>query len=316
MEYYFLNGLSEATRKSYGAAKRRYSSFCSSRSLQPLPASESQLCQFVSHLANESLCHSTIKCYLSAVRHLHIAEGQGDPGICSMARLEQVMRGIKAVQARAPPKGKLVRRPMTPDLLLKLKQSWSTGGDAWDNAMLWAASSMCFFGFFRAGEITVPAESKFDEGAHLTFRDVSVDCIKNPQILKVKLKASKTDPFRVGVEVFIGRTGNALCPVAAVLAFMAIRGQGPGPLFKFRDGRPLTRARVVTEVKRALSAAGVDCAHYSGHSFRSGAATTAAKQGIGDATIKMLGRWKSSAYQLYVKTPREELAAISRRLCQ
>ena len=44
--------------------------------------------------------------------------------------------------------------------------------------------------------------------------------------------------------------------------------------------------------------AGIDFVPYSGHSFRSGAATTAAKQGISDATIKMLGRWKSSAYQL------------------
>jgi hypothetical protein len=63
-------------------------------------------------------------------------------------------------------------------------------------------------------------------------------------------------------------------------------------------------------MKEALISAGVDCSPYSGHSFRSGAATTAAKQGISDATIKMLGRWKSSAYQLYI----EQLAAYSRRL--
>ena len=139
-------------------------------------------------------------------------------------------------------------------------------------------------------------------------------CLADPKVLKVKLKASKTDPFRGGIDIFIGRTSNSLCPVAAVLAYMVIRGQGPGPFFKFQDGKPLTRARLVTEVKRALTRAGVDCKHYSGHSFRSGAATAAAKQGMGDATIKMLGRWKSSAYQLYVKTPRDQLAAVSQRL--
>ena len=26
-------------------------------------------------LANQSLCHSTIKCYLAVIRHLHIVEG-------------------------------------------------------------------------------------------------------------------------------------------------------------------------------------------------------------------------------------------------
>ena len=48
-------------------------------------------------------------------------------------------------------------------------------------------------------------------------------------------------------------------------------------------------------MKEALAAVGVDQSAYSGHSFRSGAATTAASQGIGDATIKMLGRCKSNA---------------------
>ncbi len=68
------------------------------------------------------------------------------------------------------------------------------------------------------------------------------------------------------------------------------------------------------EVKRALTRAGVNSDRYSGHNFRSGAATAAAERGVEDATIKMLGRWKSSAYQLYIRTPREQLAAISKKL--
>jgi len=77
---------------------------------------------------------------------------------------------------------------------------------------------------------------------------------------------------------------------------------------------PLTRQRFVARVREALTLAGIDCSPYSGHSFRSGAATTASKCGISDATIKMLGRWKSSAYQLYVKTPRDQLARVSLEL--
>lgn len=92
---------------------------------------------------------------------------------------------------------------------------------------------------------------------------------------------------------------------------MVEMGAGPGPFFRFQDGKLLTKMRFVTKIKEALTAVGIDCIAYSGHSFRSGAATTAEKQGILDAAIKMLGRWKSSAYQLYVQILREQLAAYS-----
>ena len=107
--------------------------------------------------------------------------------------------------------------------------------------MLWAAASLCFFGFFRSGELTVPTEAGYDPDTHLSFEDVSVDSLSNPQSLQVHLKASKTDPFRTGVKVFVGRTNCPLCPVAAVLCYMAQRGAAAGPLFQFTDKKPLTR---------------------------------------------------------------------------
>ena len=88
--------------------------------------------------------------------------------------------------------------------------------------MLWAASTLCFFVlFFRSGGITLATEQSFEEGAH---HDVSVDHLEDPKVLKVKLKASKTDPFRAGIDIFIGRTNDRLCPVAAVLAYMVVGG--------------------------------------------------------------------------------------------
>ena len=167
-------------------------------------------------------------------------------------------------------------------------------------------------GSYDQGELTVPSEGGYDEGSHLSFQDVSVDDLRNPQMLQVRIKVSKTDP--AGVDVFVGRTNGSLCPVAAVLSYMIKRGSSPGPLFIFSDGKPLTRSRFVSEVKKALAKAGVDSSCYLGHSFRSEAATTAAKRGIGETTIKMLGRWQSNAYQVYIKTPRDQLAQESRVL--
>jgi len=63
-----------------------------------------------------------------------------------------------------------------------------------------------------------------------------------------------------------------------------------------------------------LKSAGIDDSKYASHSFRSGAATTAAEASIPDEHIKMLGRWKSEAYQVYVKSVPEKLAKAAKQL--
>ena len=180
--------------------------------------------------------------------------------------------------------------------------------------MLWAAVTMCFCGFLRSGEVVSPSRSYYDPAVHLCLGDVRVDSPILPSLVEVRLKASKTDPFRRGVSVFLGVTGCTLCPVAAILDYMVRRGSAAGPFFSFSDGGFLTRDRFVQEVRAALSCAGVDSSAFAGHSFRIGAATTAARKGIPDSTIKMLGRWESAAYTRYIRTPRDSLASISRVL--
>ena len=66
----------------------------------------------------------------------------------------------------------------------------------------------------------------------------------------------------------------------------------------------------------ALLQAGIDAKPYSGHTVWIGGATTAALCGIQDSLIKVLGRWQSSAYQLYIPTPPEVLQGVARQLPQ
>jgi len=233
--------------------------------------------------------------------------GVPDSEISNMPRLEQVMKSIKSVQAKEEHQGQ-TRLPMTPDIMLKLEKIWCPG-KTFNATMLQAAASLCFF--LRLGEVTVPSRETFDRGAHLGAEDITVDSQEKPMTPKVRIKASKTDPYRKGVDIYVGITGTNLCPVTAVLAYMALRPQGQGPLFQFENGAPLTQTGFVEQVRIALSAAGIDTRKYTGHSFRSGAATTAAGMGL---SIKMLGRWQRSAYQLYIKTPRQQLADVSRYL--
>ena len=312
MERYFRQGLAASTQRTYSSAKKRYVEFCNKHSLPLLPVQEHQLCHFVSYLGDQGLAYSSLKGYLSAIRNLQISYNYPDPNISGMPKLEQVLRGIKKQNSAACAKRE--RLPITPDTLVKLRSVWERNNIKQDNIMLWAVSSLCFFVFFRAGELTIHAEESYDPQTHLNYEDIAMDSFSNPTIMKVHLKESKTDPYRKGVDIFVGCTHDKLCPIAAVLAYLAKRGNAPGLLFKFENGKQLTKTKFVASVKGALASAGVDSSKYAGHSFRIGAATTAHTQGIEDATIKMLGRWESSAYLLYVRTPRFTVIDIKQAL--
>ena len=54
--------------------------------------------------------------------------------------------------------------------------------------------------------------------------------------------------------------------------------------------------------------------NFSSHSFRIGAATVAARNGVPDHLIQTMGRWSSNAYQLYIRTPSESLTTLSQKL--
>ena len=177
--------------------------------------------------------------------------------------------------------------------------------------MLWAAACTGFFGFLRTGEFTVPSAKDYDNEVHLNLNDLALDNRSSPQLIGINIKQSKTDPFRKGTMIFLGRSGHAICPVEAITSYLAVRSPQPGPLFMFETGSPLSRTALVKHLQEALQQAGLDPTLYNGHSFRIGAATTAAKCGIEDSTIQTLGRWKSSAYLAYIKIPREQLASIS-----
>ena len=159
--------------------------------------------------------------------------------------------------------------------------------------------------------MTTPDEGGYDPSVHLSFGDVALNHLRNPTFMQVSIKRSKTDPFRKGVKLCVGRTGSDLCPVGALLSYLQCRGPAPGPLFVFKDGRFLTRKRFVELVRDGLARADVDHRKYCGHSFRIGAATTAAAKGIEDSVIKILGRWESTAYLQYVRIPRDQFTGYA-----
>ena len=265
-------------------------------------------------MASQGLAPTSIKVYLAALRNKQIALGFPDTAHTAMPKLKLISNGIARAKASTPNLATTVRQPITPHILQQLKAHWSVQPIDHTKIMLWAACTMAFFGFFRMGELTIPSAAAFNPAIHLTPADVAIDKRENPSLIQVQLKASKTDQLRRGVSIFIGKTGDNICPVAAISAYLAVRGADGGPFFRFPTGEPLTKENFTKHVRAALTSCGFNPALYAGHSFRIGAATTAAERGIEDSTIKALGRWKSDAFQAYIKIPREKLAAMSKVL--
>ena len=119
----------------------------------------------------------------------------------------------------------------------------------------------------------------------------------------MRIKQSKTDPFRQGITLFLGRTGLLICPIDAILPYLAVRDNRLGPLFILQDGRMLTRQTFGNLLDNVLDQLHLPSGEFNTHSFRIGAATSAKEAGISDSQIMMLGRWQSNAYQRYIRTP-------------
>ena len=306
---YLKHGIAGNTQKVYTVAQHLYLDFCSRLNFKSMPASEMMLILFVTELA-QTRAHSTIRTYLSRVRHLHILHGFQSP-TSDNPRLDLVLKGIQRIK----PRQTQPHFPITPAILTRLQVGLEKLDlSAFDRKMLWAACLLAFFAFLRCSEFTIPSLQSYKVSRHLSLGDISIDSHDNPTIMSVRIKSSKTDQFGKGVSLFLGRGQGHLCPLTAILQYLAIRSNKPGPMFVFQNEKPLVKQSFITHIRQALANEGIDTRYYKGHSFRIGAATTAAAAGLNDSLIKTLGRWSSSAYQLYIKTPPTELSAVAAKL--
>ena len=241
------------------------------------------------------------------MRDAQIALGMPEPRCqSSLPRLDRVQAGIHRVQAQkgTPPKTRLSIKPPPPPMLLRHLQDHWGSAEPEGNEVLWAVAGICFFGFFRLGELFNPRQE-------LKWEDISFDHPSKPKMMKIHLSTSKCDQYGRGADVFLGQTSNALCPITACLAFLSLRGTEPGPFFVTKDGSPLRKQKFIMELRKVLAIMGLCPEQYAGHSFRIAAATAAAIADVEDSTIQTLRRWNSAAFLSYIHTPAHQLVAVS-----
>ena len=174
--------------------------------------------------------------YLSALRYHQVGQGFAEPNHAAMPKLKIVGNGMKRLRA-ASTFNRKNRLPIMQDLLRQIRHQWENKAQDYEVIMFWA---VCCTAFFRLGEILLSSGSTYDSNIHPSVGDVAVDSVKNPKMIQISLRHSKTNQFGQGSKIHLGRTKNDLCPVAAILAYLALRGNVQGPLFRCQNGSALT----------------------------------------------------------------------------
>ena len=127
--------------------------------------------------------------------------------------------------------------------------------------------------------------------------------------LKINVKRSKTDQFGAGLTKGLPYFENKLyCPVTTIRRWINVSKIKDGPLFRrFAKGSKLLENRLTDQtvaliIKQYLNIAGINSENYSGHSLRSGFATSAAEAGADERSIMaMTGHKSTEMVRRYIK---------------
>lgn len=264
------------TVRSYQSDWKQFTLWCDSFGLRSLPTTEEAYALYLTNLAKEGYKASTIQRRISAITQAHTAAGYESP---NTNKINLVWAGIKRTIGTEE-KGK------EPLILDTLKQIL----DVIPNRLLGvrdrALLLLGFAGAFRRSELI----------------SIDVEDIKPvKEGILISLKKSKTNQEGKEEVVAIpyGENPNT-CPVQAVMNWLQAGNIDEGPLFRSINRheqvskKRLSDKAVAMIVKKYVEEVGLSHEDFSGHSLRSGFATTAAMQGKSERAIMKQSRHKSS----------------------
>lgn len=291
-------GWAPRSKAGYATAVRRYLNFAQSYSMQPLPLSETKLLRFIAYLDLDSLSHRTVSTYLSGLRAWVIAIGLQPPVIWS-PRVKLAVRSL--VRNRPPPSQ---AAPISFPLLCSMLRRLTGSPDA---LVLASAMALQYFGCLRASELCVdPLLGKGPARSSVSFSS-----FKGRPLMRYAVASSKTQPH--GFVVCLGCSGKEVCAVCLIY-LLVHSSSSHSHLFTLASGQPLTYPVYNSAIKALIKDMGMDPLLYSSHSLRAGAATQAATTGMPAHDIQRLGRWRSSAYTLYMRPVPESFALLAPQL--
>ena len=280
---------SNNTVKAYKSDFNDFGLFCAQNGFKSLPTEPKIVSLYLTYLSTKDSKMSTLKRRLVSIGVIHKLKGHyldtKHPSI-----IENIM-GIKRRKGN-------IQKGKKPILINSLKKIINAIDEQkTDEIKKIRDRSIILIGFsggFRRNEIV-----------SLDYDDL--DFV--PEGLKLTLKRSKTDQFGEGTLKGLPYFDSSqYCPVLSLKKWIETSNINSGPLFRrFSKGSKLTENKLTDQtvallIKKYLNLAGIDSKNYSGHSLRSGFATSAAESGAEERSIMaMTGHKSTEMVRRYIK---------------
>ena len=277
------------TVRAYKSDFHDFELFCVKNSFKSLPTDPKIVSLYITYLSSRDAKMSTLKRRIVSIGVIHKLKGYyldtKHPAI-----IENIM-GIKRRKGS-------IQNGKKPILINSLKKIINViDENIKDEIKKFRDRSIILIGFsggFRRNEIV-----------SLNYNDL--DFLQEG--LKITLRRSKTDQFGEGLIKGLPYFDNTqFCPVISIKNWLEISKINSGPLFRrFTKGSKLSHNRLTDQtvallIKEYLNLAGIDNKNYSGHSLRSGFATSAAESGAEErAIMAMTGHKSTEMVRRYIK---------------
>ena len=280
---------SDNTLRAYKSDFKDFGLFCAKNGFKSLPSEPKVISLYLTHLSTKDIKMSTLKRRLVSIGVIHKLKGHyldtKHPSI-----IENIM-GIKRRKGSSQ-KGK--KPILINNLKILIKAIDKQKNDEIKKLRDRTIILIGFSGGFRRNEIV-----------SLNYDDLEF----MPEGLKITLRRSKTDQYGEGTLKGLPYFDNPeYCPVLSTKKWLNFSKINTGPVFRrFNKGSKLSEKRLTDQtvallIKQYLKLAGIDSRNFSGHSLRSGFATSAAESGAEERSIMaMTGHKSTEMVRRYIK---------------
>ena len=277
------------TVRAYKSDFNDFGLFCAKNGFKSLPTAPDIISLYLSHLSSKEVKVSTLKRRLVSIKMVHKLKGHyldsKNPIII------ETLMGIKRRKGS-------IQRGKKPLLINSLKQIINVIDQQNKGEIKkFRDRSIILIGFsggFRRNEI-------------VSLDREDLDFVQEG--LKINIRRSKTDQFGEGFTKALPYFDSSkYCPVVSLKNWIEISKINSGPVFRrFIKGSKLSENRLTDQtvallIKEYLNLAGIDSKNCSGHSLRSGFATSAAESGVEERSImEMTGHKSTEMVRRYIK---------------